>query len=66
MGILLIPGFLRDAMEPLDIWELVQWEQLIFNYSKLEPLDLTDDDSELHLDFDQKKFDPHILHPKQL
>ena len=29
-------------------------------------LSLTDDDSELHLDFDQKKFDPHILHPKQL
>ena len=29
-------------------------------------LNLTDDDSELHLDFDQKKFDPHILHPKQL
>ena len=27
---------------------------------------LTDNDSELHLDFDQKKFDPHILHPKQL
>ena len=35
---------------------LIKWLELIFNGRW----------SEIHLGFDQKKFDPHILHPKQL